>query len=614
MSSSGRPQNSPSTPSLSTSGTHVFDLFNDLFTEEGANPSSIRAKDLATEGSDPATELPNKPVAPYNASQRLQDHAAEGGDSTSSKEPGPSPLDRMLTLPVRSPETTAPSTGELPASVSSLNAPLPLEKLTGSPSSPAPITWSRLQPFAKPFDADSAEANPGTADVESIPGSITAVPPVPAPMAPKTLVEAGVSLASLSDLVLKHLYLRGVMQGGDLSQDIRLPFPLVDEALKYLKDQRLIEVTAGDVVGRIAYRFSLTELGRVRAREVFDQCRYVGPAPVPIEQYIAQCKLQSVVGAKCSNAALRSVFRDCVISRRLIDELGPAICSGRSIFVYGPPGNGKTMIAKGLGRYLNNFGGEIYVPYAIQAENSVITLFDPTVHETTDDLDMARRGIVPSHAVNQASSVVVHGLPIDLRWRRVRRPVVITGGELTLEMLELQYNTAGNFYSAPLHIKANGGVFLIDDFGRQLVSPKALLNRWIVPLEERVDYLALVTGRKFQIPFEQLVIFSTNLDPGDLVDDAFLRRIKHKIRIDPPDRRQYARIMQMVCDKQQLQLRPEITDCLFDRFYDLGRIPRSSDPRDIVEIAQSICRFNQIPIDLTEDLICESARRFFASI
>jgi hypothetical protein len=191
------------------------------------------------------------------------------------------------------------------------------------------------------------------------------------------------------------------------------------------------------------------------------------------------------------------------------------------------------MIAKGLSRYMNTFGGEIYVPYTIKAENSIITVFDPTIHDATDCVDDGAEDSESVHSEKSSGLFRKKKAPsgVDLRWRRIRRPVVVTGGELTLEMLDLRYNKDSNFYNAPLHIKANGGVFLIDDFGRQLVSPKDLLNRWIVPLEDRIDYLTLVTGKKFSVPFEQLTIFSTNLDPQELVDDAFLRRIRHKIQI-----------------------------------------------------------------------------------
>lgn len=442
-------------------------------------------------------------------------------------------------------------------------------------------------------------------------GSVQAAP-APPPRSPLSLAESGLSLGQLCDLSLKTLYTHGVLQGSDLARLMRLPFGILDESLRSLRDQKLVEVASGDLVGRVSYRFALTEVGRSRARDAFENCRYVGPAPVPIEQYVEQCRHQHVTGTACSPTALRAAFKDFVIRPSMLDELGPAVCSGKSIFVYGPPGNGKTVIAKGLGQFLNAYGGEIYVPYAIQAENSVITVFDPGIHQTTDDADLTQRGLA-SHS-NEQSSYLVHESPVDIRWRRIRRPVVITGGELTLDMLELQYSRTANFYNAPLHIKANGGVFLIDDFGRQIVRPKDLLNRWIVPLEERVDYLSLTTGRKFMLPFEQLIIFSTNLDPKDLVDDAFLRRIKHKIRVDAPTRDLYSVIFKLVCRQRGITYDDAIVDALFRDYYDVGRTPRSSDPRDLIEMAHSICRFHDQPLVLTQELIRECGRRFFGEI
>jgi hypothetical protein len=305
-------------------------------------------------------------------------------------------------------------------------------------------------------------------------------------------------------------------------------------------------------------------------------------------------------------------FGDLIIRDGLLDELGPAICSGKSIFIYGPPGNGKTMIAKGLGNFLNIYGGDVYVPYAIAAEGAVITVYDPTVHQTTDsdDLIIDAEGF-PVPGLNRRAGD--HPLP-DSRWRRIRRPVVMTGGELTLEMLDLRYNSTSNFYTAPLHIKANGGVFLIDDFGRQIVSPRDLLNRWILPLEEHVDFLSLATGKKFTVPFEQLIIFSTNLDPRELVDEAFLRRIRHKIEVGSPNRELYTEIFQLCCRQRQVPFSPEVVDYLYSTYYDRGKPPRSSDPRDLLEITKSICRFKKQRVVLTPELISEAAKRFFCQI
>jgi predicted ATPase with chaperone activity len=437
-------------------------------------------------------------------------------------------------------------------------------------------------------------------------------PPKLAPASPMSLADSGLSLAQICDLILKQLYLQGNQLGIHIARQARIPFLLVDEGLRFLKDEKCIEVVSGELIGPASYRFNLTDLGRHRAREAFEQCRYVGPAPVPLEAYVKQCHLQAVAGSECSAEALQEAFHDLIIRPSLLEELGPAVCSGKSIFIYGPPGNGKTMIAKGLGRFLNNFGGDIYIPYAVHTEGSIITLFDPTIHETTDETELLERHGFDSAITDPNRSR--RQTDTDLRWRRIKRPVVITGGELTLDMLDLRFNRTSNFYTGPLHIKANGGVFLIDDFGRQIVSPRDLLNRWILPLEERIDYMTLATGKKFSVPFEQLIIFSTNLDPRELVDEAFLRRIRHKINIGPPTRDLFTEIFQLCCEQRNIPYTPAAVDYLYLNFYDQGKPPRSSDPRDLLEIIQSICRFRSQETLLSADLMAEATERFFCQV
>ena len=426
-----------------------------------------------------------------------------------------------------------------------------------------------------------------------------------APSAPETLQQTGLTLGFLNDLILRILYTRGGMLGLDLSKLMALPFKVVEESLEFLKRDKCIEVLGGDLIGRVSYRFNLTELGRRRSQDAMKMCTYVGPAPVPLEDYIEQTYRQAVTGISVTPETLRASFTHLVIPDELFGAIGPAIVSGKSVFIYGPPGNGKTSLARSIGDFMNTSGGEIYIPHAFLAQNSIVTVYDPAVHQTGEaenDDRMEDNEATIRRLLNKGT--------VDPRWVRVRRPVIVTGGELTLGMLDLRYSAEANFYQAPLHVKANGGIFLIDDFGRQLCSPKELLNRWILPLEDRHDYLSLSTGQKFQVPFEQLTIFSTNLDPRDLVDDAFLRRMRHKVEIPAPGRDVYEKIFHGVTRKLGMNPCPEAVDFLYDRYYSGQRAPRASDCRDLLETVQSICRFRRIPVQLTQELMAEAAASF----
>src|SRR5438046_2812424 len=372
-----------------------------------------------------------------------------------------------------------------------------------------------------------------------------------APVSPESMKEAGLSIGFLNDMLLRTLYTRGAMIGRDIAQLLCLPFKVIRDPLKFLKDEKCIQVDGGDLVGEVSYKFSLTDLGRKRAQDAMEQCAYVGPAPVPLEDYVEQCYRQTVTGLQCYPEALRAPFSHLVLKEEMFTALGPAIISGRSVFIYGPPGNGKTAMARSIGDFMNTAGGSIFIPYAFIADGNIITVYDPSLHVIDDS---------PETHGDEADATVRKLLStgsLDQRWVRVRRPVIVTGGELNLTMLDLRYNADANFYQAPIHFKANGGVFLIDDFGRQLVSPKELLNRWILPLEDRHDFLTVASGKKIQVPFEQLIIFSTNLDPRDLVDDAFLRRIRHKVEIEAPPREIYERIFSGVAKRVGMNACPE---------------------------------------------------------
>jgi predicted ATPase with chaperone activity len=426
-----------------------------------------------------------------------------------------------------------------------------------------------------------------------------------APSAPENMQQTGLTLGFLTNLVLRTLYMRGSMLGLDLARLLCLPFKVVEEALNFLKTEKCIEVMGGDLIGRISYKFNLTDIGRRRAQEAHEMCAYVGPAPVPLEDYVEQTYRQAVTAIDISPEVIRAAFGHLVISDELFNAVGPAIVSGKSVFIYGPPGNGKTSIAQAIGAFMNTSGGEIYVPYAFTAEGQVITVFDAAVHDRSDG--------DPDDRLEDNEATIRRLLntgTVDQRWVKIKRPVIITGGELNLTMLDLKYNPESNYYQAPLHVKANGGIFLIDDFGRQLCSPKELLNRWIVPLENRIDYLSLASGQKFQVPFEQLTMFSTNLDPKDLVDEAFLRRMRHKVEILAPKRDIYEKIFAANCKRLGFNACPDAIDFLYERYYERGRSPRASDCRDLLETVQSICRFRRIPVQLTRELMVEASASF----
>lgn len=420
-----------------------------------------------------------------------------------------------------------------------------------------------------------------------------------APRIPETLDATGLTLHQLADLILKVIYLNGTLSGYDVGKQLKLSFGVVEEGLEFLKQQRLVEVSSGELMGPISYRFVLSESGIKRARDAFEECRYVGPAPVSLEEYQAQCRKQSTRMIQFTLTQFHQALAHLVIDKTLLDQLGPAILSGQCIYLYGPPGNGKSVIGKAVAQLMNRCGGAIYVPYAVAVDQHIVTVFDPSMHHTVE---------TSNKMVDLSESAILDGgLDYsDPRWRLVKRPVVIAGGELTLDMLDLRYNSTSGFYSAPMHMKANGGIFMIDDFGRQQVPAAALLNRWILPLEERIDALTLATGKKFHIPFEQLTIISTNLTPQDLGDPAFLRRIRHKIQVPSPSREQFRAIFRRMCDQRRIQYDDWIVSQMLESRYNQDNPPKSSDPRDLLEVIHSICRFRGEAFHLSEELLAEA--------
>src|SRR5262249_33280448 len=334
-----------------------------------------------------------------------------------------------------------------------------------------------------------------------------------------TLEESGLTLDMLIQLSLKTLHFAGELSGAELGKRLGLNFSVVSPALEALKAQRQVQITGGTMVGRASYVYRITDSGRERAALFLQSNHYVGFAPVPFDQYRQYMLNYEKAAPRCATRErVREAFSHLVINQRVLDQLGPAINAGHSMFVYGPPGNGKTVISQAVGRLLQ---GDIAIPHAIEVEGSIVRLFDPVNHEP-----------IPSTEDEEPSLDL--GFRHDPRWVRCRRPMVTVGGELTLDALELSYNPSVGFYRAPVQAAANGGVVVTGDFGRQHCSPRDLLTRWIVPLESRVDFLTLQSGQKFEMPFMVMVIFATNIKPAELVDEAFLRRIHYKVFAESP--------------------------------------------------------------------------------
>jgi len=416
----------------------------------------------------------------------------------------------------------------------------------------------------------------------------------PVPPVPVTLADTGLTADKVDALIVKTLY-GGEQSGLQLAESLRLPYPILEPIIERARAERVIEVRGAIGTGTAGYKYSLTDLGRDRAREYSEVNQYTGPAPVPLEAYIEAMKGLSSVRGFIDRPRLHDGFAQLVISEHIFEQLGPAVNANKAIFLYGSPGNGKTVIGEGLGKAI---GGDMYMPYALDVDGYIVTMYDPITHQSLE--------------TENANSSIIAEAQRDRRWVRIRRPVVIVGGELTLAMLDLTFNKVSKFYEAPLQLKANGGVFLVDDFGRQRMRPEDLLNRWIVPLESRVDYLTLHTGKKFQIPFDVLTVFATNLDPLSLADEAFLRRIPYKILAKNPTMDEYCRIFEMNCRKRQIAFDPVMVEYLNRKYYQPRKLQmRACHPRDLVEQVVNICRYHGRDPAITRELLDQACGSYF---
>jgi len=406
------------------------------------------------------------------------------------------------------------------------------------------------------------------------------------PEAPESVAETGIRQGFLEDLALKILYVAGPLSLQELAAHARLTFPVAKELLGRLRTEQLCEVTG--MKGNIPH-IAITSSGRARAVDLLSQNQYSGPAPVPLNSYVKQVHQQSVNYAEIHHPDLERAFAHLVVDDKMLKKLGAALTSGASIFLYGPSGSGKTTIAAALSQVVA--ADRVWVPYAVEVDGQVIAVHDPNIHIKVEE-PIAQN--------------------VDARWVLCRRPVVLVGGELTSEMLELQLHPVSKFYAAPAQMKANNGVLIIDDFGRQRVRPEELLNRWIVPLDRRIDFLTLAGGRKIQVPFEMFVVFATNLEPATLVDAAFLRRIQTKIEVGEVSSEQFHEIFRRVCNEAKLQCQPEVVDELIEVIrVKLNEPLRACHPRDLVNQICWAARYEEREPCLDREAMLTAVEAYF---
>ncbi|QRN93072.1 ATPase [Archangium violaceum] len=411
------------------------------------------------------------------------------------------------------------------------------------------------------------------------------------PSQPRSLEETGLTATMVEELVLKAIFFAGEMRGMDIANRLKLPSSVIEDILEGLRRQKYIDIRGGggSGVGKSTMIYQLTTFATDVLRQILDRNRYNGPAPISLQEWIDAVKKQTVRGNRITRQRMQDKFGDLIIRDYIFDGIGPAMNSGRAIFFYGPPGNGKTAICQGM---VNCFDGDIFIPHAILIDDFVVRIYDSNLHKPVEEDDNSQ--------------------PYDRRWVRCRRPLVVVGGELTLEMLDLVYSPEVKYYEAPFQMKAINGMLLIDDFGRQKVSPKDLLNRWIVPLESDIDMLTLHTGKKIQVPFDVFAAFSTNLEPSDLVDDAFLRRVRYKLEVQPPDEELFHQIFEVMCNKRGVPYDADMVQYLIDTHYKpVGRRFAACQPRDLLDQMIDMAYYRGMQPQLDQDLIDSAVRSYF---
>lgn len=415
----------------------------------------------------------------------------------------------------------------------------------------------------------------------------------------KNVEDTGLNLGRLTDLAIKVVYFSGSITGNELAERMKLPYNgVVDKIVEFIKREKWVEVRGSGGLNEASYEFVITQKGSAKAQEATERTMYAGACPVTLGQYVYAMKAQ-YARPVVQREGLLQAFSDLVVDEEMLGKIGPAINSGKAIFMYGPPGNGKTTFASRAARFV--LGKEMWLPYAVDVDGQVIRVFDDVNHEVID--------------ISDESNKTMTGVRRDPRWVLVKRPMIMVGGELTMAGLDLVYDPINKYYEAPYQMKANGGMFFIDDFGRQMMRPQDLLNRWIVPLESRVDFLTLTTGRKIEIPFNVLIVFSTNLPPANLVDEAFLRRIPHKIEVKDPSFEQFREIFKRMCQMKRVAYDEKGLAYLLQEWYLKANRPlRAVHPRDILDQLLDIARYLNRPPQLTKDLIDRAAASYFVDL
>lgn len=411
------------------------------------------------------------------------------------------------------------------------------------------------------------------------------------PQVPSKVEQTGIAPSIIEQLLVKHLHFAGEMMGRELARAMGVKFSIIEPLIDAMRKQRMIEVKGSLGYGAVSSVYQLAEAGRLRARDALDTNQYCGPVPVPIEQYSPAVRAQRLRNGWLSRDMLINALKHMVVTDTLVNQVGPAINSGKSFLVYGRPGNGKTYLAEAL---FNLDSAPVFVPHAIECGGAIIRLFDPVYHAPIEEATEAESSVL-SCASEPA---------FDPRWAKCRRPFIVTGGELALDMLDLTYNPSSKVYDAPFQLKANNGIYLIDDFGRQRATPAEVLNRWIVPMDRKVDYLNFQSGGKMEVPFETFLIFSTNLKPEGLGDEAFLRRLQYKMFVGNPDEEEYRSIFSRFCAQNGLECDSALIEWFLERNYrKTARPRRRCQPRDVISHAIDLISFEGRPYELTADLL-----------